>query len=438
MPTQKLTKSAVARLRAPDPSGRQVLHWDTELKGFGVLCSGRTEAKTYVVQRSVNGRKRRVALGAVAEFERVQRKGADGKMLRGVELARHEAADAIHEMRRGKDPKAKDYGDVTLQQALDDCLAKRPNLSDRSRSFYRKNVEGWFRAWLNRPLREISADMIEARFHAIKKEAGASWNKRERPDLYQSDPGAAAANAALRSLRAVWHFAQGLAPDLPPWPAARLKGQWYRVPRRRRSVKLDDLKTFYAAANETDEEGKYTLGRGMRDLALLMLFTGFRSGEACSLRWDYVDFGARVIRLPYKATKTKVPLDLPTSDLVHELLVARQSLGKENDYVFPGPGSTGHVVEPKKAFDALGKRCGFPINPHALRATFITVVDNTPGVTPLAASALVNHALDTGSVHTGYVQEVELRRAAQAVARSLKRRCGITTPRGKNVSRLGA
>ena len=40
MPNLKLTKTAITRLKAPDPSGKQTLHWDTELKGFGVLCSG--------------------------------------------------------------------------------------------------------------------------------------------------------------------------------------------------------------------------------------------------------------------------------------------------------------------------------------------------------------------------------------------------------------
>ncbi|MBY0429773.1 MAG: hypothetical protein K2Q10_01125 [Rhodospirillales bacterium] len=36
------------------PPGKQVLHWDADLKGFGVLCSGKTAAKTYVVQRDIN------------------------------------------------------------------------------------------------------------------------------------------------------------------------------------------------------------------------------------------------------------------------------------------------------------------------------------------------------------------------------------------------
>ena len=64
MPTIKLTEKAIARLPAPDPSSGQMLHWDSELKGFGVLCSGTTGAKSYVVQHALkDGRRRRVTSG---------------------------------------------------------------------------------------------------------------------------------------------------------------------------------------------------------------------------------------------------------------------------------------------------------------------------------------------------------------------------------------
>ena len=42
MPQLKLTEKAIAKLKAPDPSGKQVLYWDTDLRGFGVRVSGTT------------------------------------------------------------------------------------------------------------------------------------------------------------------------------------------------------------------------------------------------------------------------------------------------------------------------------------------------------------------------------------------------------------
>jgi hypothetical protein len=69
MPRLKLTEKAIMKLQAPDPSGKQCLHWDTELKGFGVLCSGLSNARTFIVQRTLaDGRSRRVTIGAVNEL----------------------------------------------------------------------------------------------------------------------------------------------------------------------------------------------------------------------------------------------------------------------------------------------------------------------------------------------------------------------------------
>jgi hypothetical protein len=64
MPKLKLTAKSIAGLKAPDPSGKQVLYFDSELKGFGVLVSGKTNAKTFVAQRDLPGGKtRRISLG---------------------------------------------------------------------------------------------------------------------------------------------------------------------------------------------------------------------------------------------------------------------------------------------------------------------------------------------------------------------------------------
>jgi hypothetical protein len=94
MPTVKLTERAINKLPAPDPSGKQVLHWDAELKGFAVLCSGTTNTKTYIVQRTLpDGRDRRVTVGAVNTLT--------------LEKATALAADMLHALRHGHDPRRK-------------------------------------------------------------------------------------------------------------------------------------------------------------------------------------------------------------------------------------------------------------------------------------------------------------------------------------------
>ena len=84
----------IDRARAPDPSGRQKLIWDSELKGFGLLVSGTTNVKSYVAQRTLpDGRTRRLTIGSVTVID--------------VDRARRKAADLIHEMRTG-DPRRRE------------------------------------------------------------------------------------------------------------------------------------------------------------------------------------------------------------------------------------------------------------------------------------------------------------------------------------------
>jgi hypothetical protein len=143
MPKLRLTKAAIRNLPAPDPSGKQVLYWDVEQRGFGVLCSGRTNTRSYVVQREVNGRTRRVTLGTVQEYEAARKT---------IDDARHEAAELVISMRKGQDPKARRgrKANTTLQEILDQYLAYQP-LAERSRTVYRHSVEHHLNDWLDRP-----------------------------------------------------------------------------------------------------------------------------------------------------------------------------------------------------------------------------------------------------------------------------------------------
>jgi integrase len=83
---------------------------------------------------------------------------------------------------------------------------------------------------------------------------------------------------------------------------------------------------FYYAVQNLPDMG--------RDYITLLLFTGMRRKEAAGLRWSEVDFDNRVIRLPAVRVKTRSAVDLPMTDIVADLLIARRQLGDAN-YVFP-------------------------------------------------------------------------------------------------------
>jgi integrase len=423
MPTLKLTKRAVDKLPAPHPSGKQTLFWDTDLKGFAVLVSGKTTAKTYVVQHRLKpGLSPRITIGPTNVLEP---DGEDGAKARARKL--------LGEFYSGVDPRAERRKTarraVTLRAILDQYLEANKELRDKSRRDYRNSVERYLAPWLDLPLREITGEMVEIRHREIERAIAKNQPKRETAPGKAMVTGQASANAAMRALRLLWNFAAERDPELPANPVRRLKRQWFPVERRERMVRTDNLEVFYKAVDALPN-------RTHRDYLLLLLFTGLRRGEAAALRWDEeIDFPERIIRLPARRTKSGRKLDLPMTDFVRDLLITRRALGRDGPFVFPADSRSGHLAEPKFPLALVAETTGIAVSAHDLRRTFVTVAEGTD-ISPLALKALVNHALG-GDVTAGYVQMTidRLRGPAQRVCDRLKELCGIEEP--AEVAKIG-
>jgi integrase len=444
MPRKKLTEKAIASLKAPDPSGRQVMYWDTELRGFGVRVSGTTNDKGFVVQKAINGNTRRVTLGACNVLSLAE--------------ARARAQGHLGDFARGIDPKAKRAKSTTLGGALDDYLAAMKDLRPRTRDSYRAAIDGHLGIWKDRPLSSISRDMVERHHVAIASEVAARerakaqgdaarWEQRakaaERKGWHvaaanhrrcaalarkrDTNGGTVAANNAMKVLRALWNHAADRNPEIGSNPV-KLKKLWYPVEARTRHLKAEDLPAFHRAVTELESAVA-------RDYLLLLLFTGLRRREAAALKWSDVDLKARVLHIAAAQTKAKRKLDLPLTDFVHDLLVTRRCLGK-TEFVFPANSRSKHIEEPKFHLGQIAKASGIRVSAHDLRRTFVTVAESCD-ISPIALRALVNHSLGR-DVTSGYIQiSVErLRDPARRVSDRLKQLCGVAEPAGKNVARL--
>jgi integrase len=395
MPRLKLTQRTVEKLPAPDPSARQVLHWDTAMRGFGVLCSGKTNAKTYVVQRDLpDGRTRRVTIAAANVIS--------------LDEARRRAQATLAELYRGVDPRISARGSTTLRKVLEDYLASRP-LRETTKEEYRRGVERHLKPWLDRPLKEITPEMVEARHRAIATEIEAAGRHGGEPT----------ANGVMRTFRLIWNYAAERDADFPMNPVRRLRRQWYPERKRERVVRAEELSRFY--------KGLLSLPNPVaRDYLLLLLFTGLRRREAASLKWEHVDFTHCVIRLPAANTKSGRKLDLPMTDVVHDLLMTRRTVGNDGPFVFSAQSKSGHIEEPAFPLTQLATSTGIRVSAHDLRRTFVTAAESTD-ISPLALSALVNHSLGR-DVTSGYVimTAERLRGPAQRVCDRIKTLCGIT------------
>src|SRR5262245_36949252 len=119
MPRTKLTEKTITRLPAPTPTGKPIAYWDHDLKGFGVLCSGKKNTRSYIAQRDLPGGKpRRVTIARCNEITLAE--------------AKDKARELLVDMRRGLDPKRKGTG--TLGQTLTAYFATNKDIRPQTRA----------------------------------------------------------------------------------------------------------------------------------------------------------------------------------------------------------------------------------------------------------------------------------------------------------------
>ncbi|MCW2238165.1 tyrosine-type recombinase/integrase [Azospirillum canadense] len=419
MPKVKLTKTSIAK--AVRTEGKQLLLWDTDLKGFGLLLSGKTDAKTFVVQRDIGGKTRRVTIGPANVMS--------------LEDARKRAEQILKQFYDGIDPKqaAKAKAELsrtqglTLRQALDSMLMTRKNLSPKTVLDYRGSVTLHLSDWADKPIATITTSMVLERHRRIQVEVAkrrAQRMKGEKPiaTFAQNLPGAPTANGVMRALKAIWNHARllpGISLGDNPVRIIGASKAWFEEKPRTDRVRFSLLPKFYKSVMELPNQIH-------RDYILLLLFTGLRRENGLSLRWTDVDFEERMIRLESGRTKNGAALDLPMSDFVYDLLQARKQAGNDGGWVFPANSKSGHLEEPRYALETVCAASGIHVTVHGLRRTFAAVAEES-GITVLALKALINHSLGNDVTARHYVQLTpeRLRKPMEIVAANMKAHIGV-------------
>lgn len=362
MPMLYLTKRSVEEL--PFTSDGQIFYRDTELPGFGVRV-GKTK-KTYFAEGRCRGRNVRAMIGR--------------HDLLVPELARKKARQVLGDMAGGKDPNAAKKpdasGSITLKTALDSLLCTRGlRLSRRTVEDYTRSVRVTLADWSNRPLQQITRDMVLARHRRISELNGAY-----------------AANSVMRHLRLIYNFVASDRDDMPPNPVSILtaKRAWNSEKRRRSMVSPHQLPDWWRAVTAQTEDA--------RDILLVALFTGMRRNEVIALKWEYLDLPGGLLHLP--KTKNGDPLDLPLAPFLQDLFRARQTLGGQSEWVFPGKGKTGHIAEVKSMVARVASQSGVSFTMHDLRRTFITIAESLD-IPAYSLKQLLNHR-SGNDVTSGY------------------------------------
>lgn len=370
----RITKSFVDKIELPQatPEGKtaQAFYRDSVISGFGLrVTSG--GAKSFIIEKRVFGKVKRITLGRYGNIT--------------VEQARKEAMNFLGQVATGKDPvaekKARQAEQVTLKEVFEDYLASRKSLRPSTVKDYKHTLSKAFSDWQDKPLTDITKDMVELRHRTLGKGSQAR------------------ANNAMRVLRAIFNHAKAKYEDskgnpvITVNPVERLSQTraWYTIERKRTLIKPHELGDWFAATMQLNNETT-------RHYLYLVLFTGLRRSEASRLQWDDVDFEDKTLTI--NETKNHQVHVLPLSDFLYELLIKRFE-NKTGPYVFPSESERGYLIEPRTAVKRVSELSGVKFTMHDLRRTFITIAESLdiPGY---ALKRLLNHK-DSNDVTAGYI-----------------------------------
>jgi integrase len=379
MPTIRLTKRTIDAI--PVPESGQVLYRDTALPGFGLRVGKR--ARTFFVEGQIRRRTVRTTVGRYG--------------LVTLEEARAQAKQIQLNISKGRNPNAEKAAEraraITLKQAFDGLFAGRPFAASSLQS-YRASINVHLADWSSIPVGEITRQMVMDRYKKLQAEKGAN-----------------SATSVMRHLRSAYNFTMVTHGDLPPNPVNVLTQAkaWAQTKRRQTLVADHLLPQWFRAVLQADEI--------VRDFLLVALFTGMRRSEVARLRWENIDFDARALTVP--RTKNGDPLQLPLSNFLLNLLLTRRELHPDADWVFPGNGERGHIVETKRFYGRVERAGGVPFTLHDLRRTFVTTAESLD-IPAYTLKRLLNHRTDR-DVTGGYIViTVErLRKPVERIAQRL-------------------
>ncbi|WP_299910626.1 integrase family protein [uncultured Paracoccus sp.] len=396
----KLTKANVADIEA-DPS-RQLLIWDTEIRGFGLRVAP-GGAKAYVMQRRAGSKTRRVTIGRADDMS--------------AEAARKKATILAAGFAEGVDPVAakKDRvkRTITLRDAIDAYIAapkkkgvgKGAPKKARTRRDIRLVCHRKFADWLDRPVATFTESMVKER-HAL---------------IASASP--AQANLAFRYFRAavnnlIADTDEGEAPVIKTNPVARLNrtNQWADVRPAKGRIPDRSIPEWVEAVKTGWDD--MALGSEMRDALLFLLLTGARIGELLGstkdgyppLRWSAVDF--RQDKVTFPDTKNRLDHELPLPRQLKALLKDRQKRAGPEFVFSDAKGRMPGDLRP--AFRRLEGLTGISVTAHDLRRTFASIASKLD-ISTYKVKRLTNH-ISGNDVTADYV-EVEFEDLRDAMQR---------------------
>lgn len=366
------------------PTGQRAEYQDAAAPEL-VLRVTATGHKTFNLRRKINGRAVRVTLGTY-------KRPGDKDPVMTVEQARKAATRAKAKAVEGTNPneikRAQRVEGLTLREMLAKYVEDNSSLKASTADGYAATLATVVPDWMDKPLREVTSDKVEARHrkHSLRSKAGA--------------------NLAMRILRAIWNYAATHNPKGAPAiygdnPVTILseRSRWHTIARRKTIIKGVALPGWWEGV-ERLRKSTLPAARDAADLFELLLYTGLRAGEGRELEWQHIDLDAKTLIIPDPKNRNPHILPLPTQLLP---MMKRREKAAMSEYVFPA--SDLGLPFPKPTLQSYARllrdETGVEFVPHDLRRGFATTAESL--VSMLTVKRLLNHRTAEADVTAGYI-----------------------------------
>lgn len=361
---RNFTKAYLDSLTVED---KRYFVYDTKVPQLGMTVYP-TGNKTFHIRTTVHSQTRRIAI----------KKGKYPGMK--IEQARAAALALLSQVAGGDDPVEKRRGEkiieVTLKQVMEKYLEERRDrqnnpLKPYTKKDYRKAINETFKDYIDKPLADLTSDVVLKLYKARKEESPSRASNAAR-----------VLSALFNFARVEYQKANGESYFLSnPVDAIKERKLRYVAPRRKTHIAKENLKRWFDVVEAIDTQ----------DYLKFILLTGIRGGEADGLQWEHVDFNRESFILVDPKNRETVELPLPSS-LKAGLYGRRQESGKVFQVSDEGRWLRKTVIE----------QSGIEFTRHDLRRTFATVGESLD-ISWLAIKRLMNHKTQESGVTEGYI-----------------------------------
>ena len=335
-------------------------YYDEQVNGLLIRVTNKG-TKSFMVFRRINGKPKKVTLGTYPEMT--------------IEQARRKARDVLSQISEGINPNNQrsdvlNKSSITLQKVFEDYNQSKHNIKSSTMRNYNSLMNNYLGDWKNKPISEITRDMVEQRHRDIGYGIGR-FNKSPTR-----------ANTTFRLVRALFNYAIGQyetqsgEPLFLHNPVVRITSQklWFKEKIRQGVVMKYDLKKWYEGVMKLPQQDDNvhidTSAEVVRDFLIFAMFSGLRRNEVLEMKWSDIDFRNHSFTL--EDTKNNESHSLPLNFKLDEVLERRKN-DSDNPYIFQGLKPNSHLHPPKRQMARARELVGFDFTNHDLRRTFETM-----------------------------------------------------------------